>query len=59
MHRANNESTQGEDYKKPLFKENYEKPTENQFQPPITRAEHVEETTEPPEQEAIPTEETQ
>ena len=58
MHRASNESTQGEDYKKPLFKESYEKPPENQFQPPTTRAEHVEKSTDPPEQEPSPTMET-
>jgi hypothetical protein len=59
MHKASNENTQGEDYKKPLFKEKYEKPIENQFQPPITQAEHVEPTTEPPEQEPTPPEEVQ
>ena len=59
MHRASNENSKDEEYKKPLFEENYEKTPANENKPPITQAEHVEKPTETPEEPTTPPEEPQ
>ena len=49
MHRANNERTKDEDYKKPLFKESHRKNTTETQEPTTIQEAQGEETTETPE----------